>query len=117
MEQVHRRKATLKLQPKSKGTKRKTKDADPAIQKSETDRSREDDIRNETEKFIQLDTWRYEDMPATIAKRKVASEEVLLSKEELVRIMEWKLYVPIPFYVPGSDADAGPENTATSAQP
>jgi hypothetical protein len=105
VEQVHQRKVTLKLRPKAKSTKRKAKDTDSTTQK-ELDPPQEEHIRSETEKFIQLDKWRYEEMPSTIAERRASAKsegEVSLSKEELISIMEWKLYVPPPLSFPGSE--------------
>jgi hypothetical protein len=96
VEQAHRRKVTLKLQPK-KSTKRKAKDIETT--QKELDPPQEEHIRSETEKFIQLDKWRYEEMPSTIAERRASAKsegEVSLTKEELISIMEWKLYVPNP---------------------
>lgn len=97
---VHNRKHTLKLQPKPKSTKRKAEDLDSAP--TEHNPSLEDTIRSETEKFIELDTWRYEDMPQILSERKSKSktkkEEGYVDKVELIRIMEWKLCVPfLPF--------------------
>ncbi|OQD77817.1 hypothetical protein PENDEC_c002G03419 [Penicillium decumbens] len=89
VEQVHRRKITLKLQPKaSKSAKRKA-NTNPT-QQTQPDPSSEEHIRTETDKFIELDTWRYEHMPRILASR-AHNNDVYLHKEELIRIMEWKL--------------------------
>ncbi|KAJ5131798.1 hypothetical protein N7448_005956 [Penicillium atrosanguineum] len=88
---VHNRKNTLKLQPKPKTTKRKAEDLERA--QSERTPSLEDTVRSETEKFLELDTWRYEGMPQILSERKSKSDgrEGYVDKVELIRIMEWKL--------------------------
>ncbi|KAJ5289466.1 Protein of unknown function DUF3743 [Penicillium atrosanguineum] len=93
---VHNRKNTLKLQPKPKTTKRKAEDLERA--QSERTPSLEDTVRSETEKFLELDTWRYEGMPQILSERKSKSDgrEGYVDKVELIRIMEWKLCVPSP---------------------
>lgn len=108
VEQVHRRKIMLKLQPKpAKGSKRKAeKKAGSAsanargaalIQKTDFNPSEEKHIRTETEKFLQLDLWRYEGMPRILEERKGATAEkgegAFLNKEELVTVMDWKTLV------------------------
>ncbi|KAJ5684726.1 uncharacterized protein N7477_001071 [Penicillium maclennaniae] len=94
---VHNRKNTLKLQPKPKTAKRKAEALD--IAPTEPNSSLEETVRSETAKFIELDTWRYEEMPQTLSKRKSETngEKGYLDKAELIRIMEWKLCVPSPF--------------------
>ncbi|EKV12636.1 hypothetical protein PDIG_42370 [Penicillium digitatum PHI26] len=92
VERVHRDKLILKLQSKAgKGSKRK------ADTKAEFDPSDEKQILEETDKFLQLDRWRYEVLPKIIAERAngvgqkaVAPKGVHLLKEELVDIVEWK---------------------------
>lgn len=104
VEQVHRRKMMLKLQPKpAKGSKRKQeKKADSAssnmrgaallLQKTDFSPSEEKYIRVETENFLKLDRWRYEEMPALLVERKEKGEKggVSLSKDELISVMDWK---------------------------
>lgn len=92
VERVHRSKLILKLQSKAgKGPKRK------AETKAELDPSEEKKILEETDKFLQLDRWRYEVLPKIIAERAneggqkgSVPEGAHLLKEELVDIMEWK---------------------------
>lgn len=104
VEQTYRRKMMLKLQPKpEKGSKRKAeKRAGSAsvnmrgaalIKKTDFSPSEEKYIRDETAKFLNLDTWRYEAMPDILAGRKSTGEkdeDVFLTKEELVNVMDWK---------------------------
>lgn len=102
MSQVHRRKAILKLQSKSKrvskGNVNKKSDA-TLIAKTEFDGSEEQHIREETDKFLKLDRWRYEVLPKIVGERKVRGgqeegsevEEPYLLKEELVDTMDWKM--------------------------
>ena len=100
--QVHRRKAILKLQSKlkraSKGKVNKKSDA-TLIAKTVFDGSEEQHIREETNKFLELDRWRYEVLPNIVGERKVRGgqekgsevEGPYLLKEELVDIMDWKM--------------------------
>ena len=108
--QVHRRKATVKLQSKSKAApKGKTakKAGVTSTTKTEIDASGEQQIREETDKFLGLDRWRYEVLPDIIEERKAKggrSEEsemegAHLLKEELVDIMDWKMYVTCDYFV------------------
>ncbi|KGO68023.1 hypothetical protein PITC_053110 [Penicillium italicum] len=100
VERVHRGKLMLKLQSKAgKGPKRKaeTKASIAPTTKAELDPSEEKHILEETDKFLQLDRWRYEVLPKIIADRAneggqkgAAPEGAYLLKEELVDIMEWK---------------------------
>jgi hypothetical protein len=96
--QVHRRKAILKLQSKpAKGSKGKA--GAPVITKIELDESAEKQIREQTNKFLELDRWRYEALPKIVAERrahggKKEGDETggpHLLKEELVHIMDWKM--------------------------
>ncbi|KAJ5359986.1 hypothetical protein N7517_009177 [Penicillium concentricum] len=92
VERVHRGKLMLKLQSKTgKGSKRK------AETKTEVDSSQEKHILEETNKFLQLDRWRYEALPKIIAERAgeggqkgSVPEGAHLLKEELIDIMDWK---------------------------
>lgn len=104
VEQVHRRKIMLKLQPKpEKGSKRKAeKKAGSAsanlrgaalLQKTEFNPSEMKHIAEEVRRFLELDGWRYEGLPGVIAERirdGKGEGDVFLSKEELVTVMEWK---------------------------
>jgi hypothetical protein len=94
IERVHRSKLMLKLQSKAgKAPKRKaeTKTIAAPATKSELDPSEEKHILEETDKFLQLDRWRYEALPKIIAERaKGSAEGAHLVKEELIDIMEWK---------------------------
>ncbi|CAG7966419.1 unnamed protein product [Penicillium olsonii] len=90
--QVHRRKALLKLQPK-KGPKGKS--ATSSIPKTDLTASEETQVREQTDKFLELDRWRYDSLPKAVLERKTnqstGSEGALLLKEELVSIMDWKM--------------------------
>lgn len=96
--QVHRHKAILKLQPKpAKGSKGKA--AGPVITNTELDDSKEKQIREQTDKFLELDRWRYEALPKIVAERKAHGGKKERSeaggphllKEELIDIMDWKM--------------------------
>lgn len=101
--QVHSRKAILKLRSKYKGSsKDKTgkKSGATPITKTELDASEEQQIRKETDKFLELDQWRYEVLPKVIEERKRKDggqeegsevEGAHLLKEELIDIMDWKM--------------------------
>lgn len=97
VEQVHRRKAMIKLQPKpAKGSKRKADkkvvaaSVDP-LQKMEFNASEEKYIQEEVDKFLSLDKWRYDDMPRVMAERREKNGGEVLSKNDLLMVMEWKL--------------------------
>lgn len=104
VEQVHRRKVMLKLQPKpDKGSKRKAeKKAGSAsanlrgaalLRKTDFNPSEMKHIAEEVGRFLELDGWRYEGLPGVIAERIREAKnagDVFLSKEELVTVMEWK---------------------------
>lgn len=98
--QVRRRKTILKLQSKSKrGSKGKAGKKAGATLITEFDASEEQHIREETDKFLELDRWRYEVLPNIVGERKVRGgqkegsevEGAHLLKEELVDIMDWKM--------------------------
>ncbi|KAJ5794347.1 hypothetical protein N7457_000946 [Penicillium paradoxum] len=101
VEQAHSHKIKLKLQSKSKsakGSKRKaeTKDSAASTAKTDLDPSEDKHIREETNKYLQLDQWRYETLPKIIAERKDSESRdnekgAYLLREELIDIMEWKL--------------------------
>lgn len=120
--QVHRRKIMLKLQPKpEKGSKRKAEKKAGSvsanmrgaalIKKTDFNRSEQQHILEEVEKFLELDTWRFEVMPRLVSARVNGGgsevrnvdegdgdgngdvregEGAFLTKDELVRVMEWK---------------------------
>ncbi|KAJ5185900.1 hypothetical protein N7491_006229 [Penicillium cf. griseofulvum] len=98
VERVRRGKLIQKLQSKAvKGPKRKAEtNTSTAPTKTELDPPQEKHILEETEKFLQLDRWRYEELPKIIAKRATEGqngsgpEGTHLLKEELIDIMEWK---------------------------
>lgn len=97
VEQVHRRKAMIKLQPKpAKGSKRKadkkavSTSVDP-LQKMEFNASEERYIQEEVDKFLILDKWRYESMPRIMAERREKNGGEVLNKNDLMMVMEWKL--------------------------
>lgn len=105
VEQVHRRKTMLKLQPKpEKGSKRRAEKKAGSvsanlrgaalIQKTDFGPSELKHIADETRRFLELDTWRYEGLSGVIAERRGKSESegegVSLNKNELITVMEWK---------------------------
>ncbi|KAJ5893870.1 hypothetical protein N7495_005561 [Penicillium taxi] len=97
VERVHQHRIEQKLQPK----KSKKKGASvQGLESVKTDFSKEEQsqIRDEVNRVLDLDEWRYEKMPAAILERRAANEEEekmedseLLTKDELVNIVEWKL--------------------------
>ncbi|CEJ60681.1 hypothetical protein PMG11_09246 [Penicillium brasilianum] len=101
VEQVHRRKAMLKLQPKpEKGPKRKAeKKTNPvsassqgavSLQKTEFTASEEEYIKEETDKLLKLDRWRYEEMPKIMGERREKKNGEVLNRDDLITVMEWK---------------------------
>ncbi|KAJ5113066.1 hypothetical protein N7456_001600 [Penicillium angulare] len=88
---VHHHKLLRKFQPKKKGS-RSEKNIDDAelIQETDLSSSTQSDIQSGLEKFLKLDVWRYEEMPALIATRRGTSKSDIMSKEELTGVMEWK---------------------------
>ncbi|CAG7938040.1 unnamed protein product [Penicillium salamii] len=90
--QVHRRKSILKLQPKqSKASKGKSS---APVTKIDLNASQEAQVREQTDKFLELDRWRYENLPKTVFERKDGStgvEGAFILKDELVSIMDWKM--------------------------
>lgn len=104
VEQVHRRKAMLKLQPKpEKGSKRKAEKrvgsasanlpGAKLLTKTEFNASEEKYIKEETEKFLWLDQWRYMDMPKTMGERREKEKGEVLNKDDLITVMDWKTCV------------------------
>jgi hypothetical protein len=92
VEQAYSQKTRLK-QSKAKGSKRKTDTKSSAAQTTTTDLD-ENHISEETNKYLQLDKWRYKTLPHILAKR--ANENspgkgTYLLKEELINLMDWKL--------------------------
>ncbi|KAJ5086390.1 hypothetical protein NUU61_007697 [Penicillium alfredii] len=109
VEQVHRRKMMLKLQPKpEKGSKRSAeKRAGSAstnargaalIRKTDFNPSEQRHIRTETDRFLLLDQWRYDGMPQALAQRKESEkkESWSLNKEDLITAMDWKTKHGLP---------------------
>ncbi|KAJ5248766.1 hypothetical protein N7468_000217 [Penicillium chermesinum] len=107
LEQVHRRKAMLKLQPKpEKGSKsRAIKRAGSAsanlrgallIQKTEFNASETAHIKSEVEKMQKLDTWRYEEMPKIMDERRSKQDAVIMDKDDLIKVMDWKTRHGLP---------------------
>ncbi|KAJ5939465.1 hypothetical protein N7466_002599 [Penicillium verhagenii] len=102
VERVHRRKLTLKSKGKStkgaKGSKAnagatRPRNADASVElelEPELEPDQAAQVEASMEKFVSLDSWRYEGMPAVIAGRRSAGAGAALSKEELVDVMEWK---------------------------
>jgi hypothetical protein len=87
---VQRRKAMLKQQPKD-SKKRKT--SSPPLTKTNFDPAEERSIQDEVEKYLDLDRMRYETLPGTVWRREDEEGQgqgPRFTKEELVRIMEWK---------------------------
>jgi hypothetical protein len=89
----------LKLQPKGDSKKRKTgSGSDALITKTDFDSSEERIIKDQIEKYLELDRWRYEGMPVLIWQRLAMGgiedaeedEAAYFTSEELCRVMEWK---------------------------
>lgn len=97
----------LSLYPKTAQTVFETK------LRAKSKKATEQDIKSQVNAFVELDNWRYETLPTTLierwgvdakglrtAKRAKAAQDVstqtssgrmYLEKDELVRLMEWKL--------------------------
>lgn len=93
----------LKLQPKpAKGSTRTAEKKDGSvsaklrgaalIQRTDFNGSERRHIEEEVGRFLELDAWRYEGLPGVVGERidKGKGGEAFLSKEELIRVMEWK---------------------------
>jgi hypothetical protein len=108
--EVYRDKVIAKLQPKliKQGRKNAVHTKGPGSY-NEIEKA----IEKEVNSFLKLDTWRYETIPAVLrdrvgivatdekdterpgkkAKKLKKVEGAFLEKDELVRLMDWKLYV------------------------
>lgn len=75
---MHTQKLASKKQPKSKT--KSTTSQDP------------ESLTSQVNEFLDLDTWRYESLPETVVSRLKQGEEAL-SKDDLIQIMKWKMYV------------------------
>lgn len=101
IEQVHRRKAMLKLQPKPKkeSKAKMPKGAGSAStklngallpQKTDFNPSETAHIDSEVEKFLKLDKWRYDEMPKIVAERIGGKGDFIMDKDDLLTVMSWK---------------------------
>ncbi len=61
------------------------------LQKMEFNASEEKYIQDEVDKFLNLDKWRYEDMPRIMAERREKNGGEVLIKNDLLMTMAWKL--------------------------
>lgn len=104
--QITRTKALATLNPKSKTKSNlKTNKTQTHKRTAPSEKEREEDLDSVSEQvreFLELDEWRYDVLPGLVADRRLDNERGgggHLSREELVRLMEWKLYVcrPSPF--------------------
>jgi TPP-dependent 2-oxoacid decarboxylase len=60
------------------------------LTKTEFNVSEQKYIKEETEKFLNLDKWRYEDMPEVMGERRVKEKGEVLNKDDLITVMDWK---------------------------
>lgn len=101
IEEVHRRKAMMKMQPKpEKGSKsRAQKRAGSAsanlrgallLQRTDFNPSEVAHIQAEVDKFLKLDAWRYEEMPRIIEERRSKGSDTIMDKEDYITTMDWK---------------------------
>ncbi|KAL4759634.1 uncharacterized protein BDW70DRAFT_161524 [Aspergillus foveolatus] len=96
--QITRTKALATLNSKSKAkSKLKTNKTQTHKRTAPSEKEREEDLDSVSEQvreFLELDEWRYDVLPALVADRRLGNERGgggHLSREELVRLMEWKL--------------------------
>ncbi|KAL4751478.1 hypothetical protein BDW72DRAFT_192851 [Aspergillus terricola var. indicus] len=96
--QITRTKALATLNSKSKGkSKPKTNKTQTHKRAAPSEKEREEDLDSVAEQvreFLELDEWRYDVLPALVADRssdKARGGGGHLSREELVRLMKWKL--------------------------
>ncbi|OJJ49595.1 hypothetical protein ASPZODRAFT_58748 [Penicilliopsis zonata CBS 506.65] len=86
--EVFRSKAKAKLEPRGKKAK-----AAAAAQKDKVrvySDSEEKSIQDAIETGVKLDEWRYVTLPALI-KERGSGEDVYINKDELVKLIEWKV--------------------------
>ncbi|GKZ18924.1 hypothetical protein AbraIFM66951_001882 [Aspergillus brasiliensis] len=101
VESLARRKASAKIKRKipaaegSKGKKLKTSLTTPATTAAKTE-GEEDYISSEVNEFLSLDEFRYEGLPGLVTARAEGKDDDedgsgYLEKEDLVRLVEWKM--------------------------
>lgn len=72
--------------------------------KSSIPKAKEKDVEDRLKLFVELDGWRYTTLPAILLERAAGNEDNeskgetkhvngYINKDELVRLMDWKLYV------------------------
>ncbi|KAJ5099064.1 hypothetical protein N7532_006065 [Penicillium argentinense] len=84
---VQRLSALRDLQPE-----KVVKDKPSPLKKTFFSAEEEDQVREKVNAFLELDEWRYEEFPQTIASRKQeSSTDLHLTKEEVLKVVEWKL--------------------------
>lgn len=106
--EVQRRKIAAKLRSKGvkAGSKKKTVGPPPSAPESESpplDQTEQNQLDADLDAFVKLDEWRYTTLPKLIAERRVYESESApapakestrggyIDKEELVKLMQWKL--------------------------
>ncbi|KAL4740799.1 hypothetical protein BDV11DRAFT_184462 [Aspergillus similis] len=96
--QITRTKALATLNSKSKAkSKPKTNKTQTLQRAAPSENEREENldfVAEQVREFLELDEWRYDVLPALVADRRLGKERGgggHLSREEVVRLMEWKL--------------------------
>ncbi|KAF7585867.1 hypothetical protein BBP40_009957 [Aspergillus hancockii] len=89
VEAVSRRKATNRIIHGGKRAKKSTPAPLPETKEPELDDKQKSQVEAEVKAFSELDEFRYESLPGLVKGR--APDEAYLGKEELVRVVEWKL--------------------------
>lgn len=95
---VYRRKAIKKAVPQpTKGAKkraqREANTTEPVYKEpteDDLDKSQKNYVDSETDKFLQLNDWRYDSFPAVLKERDATAEGKFMDKVELMKVMEWK---------------------------
>lgn len=95
---VYRHKAIKKAVPQpTKGEKkraqREANTSEPVYKEpteDDLDKSQKKYVDAETDKFLQLNEWRYVSFPAVLKERDGTAEGRFMDKVELMKVMDWK---------------------------
>lgn len=92
--------ATRSSTAKAKKAKKSRSGTPAAAREAQTDQDQV--VDREVKEFLELDEGRYRGLPGVVRSRGgEGSGGGFLTKEELVEVMEWKLFVPSPPLVSG----------------
>lgn len=101
---LSRRKAAAKIKRKpaaAAAAAPKTKQKSSWTSTGTRSEAEEEFITAKVNEFLALDGFRYEGLPGVVATRAEEGKDGYgngyLEKDELVRLMEWKMYIPFPF--------------------